>query len=242
MSGKKSAMKPPAQRSAPGGSDVHSESERVDRELAAAALLKRQRGERPTRQELAALRRIEKRKEEEDRWRHYSTVPKKHYLEMAGRQARTVNEQAVTYNLPIGGRTIDLAALIRALHDFLARNARKLAEDDLDPLMAGGSSQALEDYRRERAKIARLERLEREGRVVRVDEIRVGLQTISSHLRRAGEQIARQGHGEAHSILEEGLDASEEEIRARFGGGHEGGGGSTEENGLSPQEGTQEEK
>ncbi len=39
----------------------------LDRELAARALEKRKRGEQPTREELAALRRFEKAREEETR-------------------------------------------------------------------------------------------------------------------------------------------------------------------------------
>lgn len=48
---------------------------------------------------------------------------------MSGRQTKVLNEQAERYGIPLGGRTINLPAVVRALHEFLARNARKLSED-----------------------------------------------------------------------------------------------------------------
>ena len=71
-------------------------------------------------------------------------------------------KQAARYDLPMAGPTIDLPKFVRAVHDFLARNAQKLAQED-DPLLRSATtSPALEWYREERAKIAQLERLARE--------------------------------------------------------------------------------
>ncbi len=69
---------------------------------------------------------------------------------MSGRQTKVINEQAERYGIPFGGATINLPTVVRALHDFLADNAVKLARDD-DPLMQGVGSPALERYREERA-------------------------------------------------------------------------------------------
>lgn len=55
---------------------------------------------------------------------------------MAGRQVKVVNEQADRYGLPIGGATVDLQAFVRAVHDFLAAHARKLATTDEDDTFA----------------------------------------------------------------------------------------------------------
>ena len=60
---------------------------------------------------------------------------------MSGRQTKVLNEQADRYGLPLGGPVIDLPKLARALHDFLAANAKKLNTDDT-ALLGGGNSPA----------------------------------------------------------------------------------------------------
>ena len=49
---------------------------------------------------------------------------------MSGRQTKVINEQAARYDLPFGGPTIDLPDVVRALHDFLAKHAQRLASGD----------------------------------------------------------------------------------------------------------------
>lgn len=99
-------------------------SEKIDQELAAGCLRKRRAGEKTTREEVAALRRIEKAREEDLRWQYYETVPKKHYRELAGngekpRGAQIILDQAERYGLPLKGKTVNLREVIRAFHDFL---------------------------------------------------------------------------------------------------------------------------
>jgi len=114
-----------------------SAAETVERELAAVAVDKLARRETPTARELEALARVERRDEEEQRWRHYRTIPKKHWRRMSGRQAKVLNEQATRHGIPLGGPTISLAEVVRWLHDFLAANKVRLAcaeDDDTDPV------------------------------------------------------------------------------------------------------------
>lgn len=94
-----------------------------DRELALSALQKRRAGRKPTASAAAALRRYEQQQEEETRWRHYETIPKRHYCEMSGRQVKILNEQARQYGAPIGGPIINLREHLKWLHDWLAKNA-----------------------------------------------------------------------------------------------------------------------
>lgn len=81
---------------------------------------------------------------------------------MSDRQPKVINEQVVRYGIPFGGPKIDLPAVVRATHAFLAANAHKLAGDG-DAMMNGAGGPVLERYREERAVLARLDRLEREG-------------------------------------------------------------------------------
>ena len=187
------------------------------RRLAQTAIRKRQIGETPSRAELAAWKKWESLREEELRWKYYRTIPQKHWREMSGRQARVINEQAQRYGIPFGGASVDLPAAVRALHDFLARNKVKLARDDSDdPLLGGENSPALERYRDERAKLARLDRLEREKTLLPRDQVHELLGQIAALLRGAGENLQRQFGSDAHAVLDEALDDADREIERFF--------------------------
>lgn len=191
----------------------------IERQMAAAALDKRRRGVKPTAQELAALRRVEAAREEELRWEYYESVPKRHYVELSGRQPKILNEQADRYGLPLRGRTVNLREVIRGFHALLAANKHRLAargEED-DGLMASGRGRWIEAYRREKALLARMERREREGHLIPRPRLRTCLGLISSLLRRTADTLQRQFGAEAHGVLSEGLDEVERAIRDFLG-------------------------
>ena len=72
--------------------------------------------------------------------------------------------------------------------------------------MQGNGSPALERYREERAAIARLDRLEREGQLLPRDEVREALGRIAAILRGAGDTLQRQyGQAAADILLERGV-------------------------------------
>ncbi len=173
-----------------------------------------------TKEERNALKRHEKEKEERIRWQYYNSIPQKHWRQMSGRQTKVINEQAIRYEIPFGGASINLPAVVRSLHDFLAVNKHKLSRDD-DDLMNGAATPALERYREERAALARLDRLEREGKLVARDTIRQSLAQVASLIRAAGESLQRQFGQGAADVLNEALDDAEREIASFFEGSHE---------------------
>lgn len=187
-------------------------SQQLDRELASRAYRKVMAGETPTAQEQAALKRFEKEQEEARRWQYYESIPQKHWRQMSGRQTKVLHDQAERYGIPFGGRTIHLPKVIRAIHDFLATNARRLLTEEDELLYSSSSSPALERYREERAKLARLDRLEREGTLIPQDEVRQGLSQIVHILRMAAETLRSQCGPEALEILNDALDAATETI------------------------------
>ena len=187
----------------------------LDRRQAAEAYKKVLAGQELTVREQTALKRFEKEKEERLRWQYYASIPQKHWRDMSGRQAKIINEQALRYGIPFGGAMVSLPAVVRSLHDFLADNAHKLAQDD-DALLLGAGSPALERYREERALIARLDRLEREGQLLPRDDVRVALGRIAAILRGAGDTFQRQFGQPAADILLEALDDAEREIERSF--------------------------
>jgi hypothetical protein len=211
----KSAPPPPAgDVSAPAPA---SPASAVDQKLVRDAYKKVALGQDLSAREQAALKKHEKQREEQLRRKYYASIPQKHWREMSGRQTKVLNEQAALYGIPFGGPTINLPAVVRALHDFLAKNAQKLARDD-DPMMQGSLSPALEEYRGERTKLARLERLEREGQLVPRDQARAALGRIAAILREAGHALERQFGPAALEILSEALDEAEREIASQFDG------------------------
>jgi hypothetical protein len=133
---------------------------------------------------------------------------------MSGRQAKVLKEQSDLYGLPFGGPTINLGQLAKALHDFLAVHARRLTSrtESGDPLLGDSSSPALEQYRRERAVLARLDRLEREEQLLPRDETHDALSRISVILRRSLETIERQHGAAAADVLRQALDEADREI------------------------------
>jgi len=200
---------------------------RADQDLLARAVRKVMAREELSRREREVLNRHEKEQEEKRRWQYYGSISQKHWKEMSGRQAKVINEQAARYGIPFGGPTISLPAVVRALHDFLAENALKLAKEDDPLLQGGGNSPALERYREERASLAKLDRLEREGELIPRREGREALAQVATLIRGAGDALSRQFSPQAAEILHEALDDSRRVIDQTFGGTDADGDGET---------------
>jgi hypothetical protein len=185
----------------------------ADQRLAMAALEKRRRGIRPARDEAAALKRYETELDDQQRLKHFRAIRKREWKQWSQRQIKVINEQAQRYGLPMGGPTIDLPLFVQAFHDFLAKNARKLAgSESEDPSLAGMASPALEKKRQ--LDCRRLElRLQREqGLWIERTIIHEGHNRIGGILRVAGEAMLRQFGEAAQKILNDALDNCQREI------------------------------
>ena len=186
----------------------------ADRELVTAYIKKNRAGEKPTRRETAAYQRYQKQVEDGQRWQFYASIPKKHWATLSGRQHKVLDEQAGRYGIPILGSSIDLAAVARWLHDFLARNAQKLKPDD-DGLLQGDSDWA-ERYRRERALLVRLERREREGTLVDRERSHQCWTRVAGVILRCGEVLQRQYGPPALRLLNKALEDAQREVDSLF--------------------------
>lgn len=189
---------------------------RMDGDVVARAYRKVMDRQELTQAEREALKRHERQKEERLRWQYYRSIPQKHWRAMSGRQTKVINEQATRYGIPFGGAKIDLPAVVKNMHDFLAKNALKLARDD-DVLLQGGSSPALERYREERAELAHLDRLERQRQLLPRNEVKEALGRIAAMLRGAGDAQQRQFGAAAAEVLYDALDDSQREVDRSFG-------------------------
>jgi len=200
-----------------------SAAETIDRELAAAALEKRARHQKPSNQEIGALRRVERKREEQRRWECYGSIPKKHWREMSGRQAKVLNEQATRHGIPFGGRTVSLPDVVKRLHDFLAENKLRLqaeGDDATDPVrLAQRRATLAEAQAREiRAKLM-------VGTAVSTEEHDRALDLVCSAFRtainNAAGELSPRLAGKSVAAVREQLKAWAEETSDRFFGAPE---------------------
>lgn len=178
------------------------------RRAAARALEKKRAGQKPNTEEGRALRRFEKAAEEQKRWEHYGSIPKRHWQEMSGRQPKVLNEQSTRYGIPLRGRTIDLSSVAAWLHDFLAANSRKLATDDDDTTG--------EELKLWKAKRERLKYETEVGELIPRELFHAGMVLLARTMRTAGEKLGKHYGHEAQDILERALDNAQTALDRHF--------------------------
>ena len=191
-------------------------SDEIDNQLVVAALRKRNASQRVTGQEREALKRWEKKRDEDQRWENYRKCPQKDFLVMSGRQAKQVREQAARYGMPFDGRTINLPAFVKWVYDFLSKYARIIALADAEDLGSQTGSPWQEKLREETYYIRRLDRQKREGELVDRHVMHDGLARMAVVFRKIGERLERRFGPEAFAIYEEGLKVMEHEVNQLF--------------------------
>lgn len=186
-----------------------------------AALRKQQAGGKLNRSEQSKVDRYKAARDEHSRWAHYRTVPKKHWQAMSGRQQKILNEQALLYEIPtLDGPTIDLFAVIRWLHDFLAANGRKLLTEDDQLLDSSVGGPAIERLRLARAQLAELDLAQRREQVVSREKMHQVLGQVAAMFRSGGERLQKSAGGaDAYEIHEQMLDDVERLIEREFAEG-----------------------
>jgi len=208
----------------------------ADKRLAVAALRKQADGLKPNRQELAALRRVEKARERAGRHTHYHNCPLADYRAMSGRQTKVLQEQAERHGIPCAGPVIDLAAVIRRFHDLLAehRDALAAAKQDVGAGVPGSESRAEAMRRREIARAGREElRLERErGRLIPRDEHEASRRAlvlwVDGVFERAASELAASLGPKAQPVVAHYF----EELRSHIAGDDHDGPNEQDENGA----------
>jgi hypothetical protein len=175
------------------------------RKLAAAALEKKRNGKKPTIEESRALRRLEKAAEEQKRWEHYGSIPKKHWQELSGRQAKVINDFADRWGAPLRGPTVDLGSFVAWVFDWFSANKHHLAA----MLGPGNPSD-----RYMAAKAAREEiRLELDRQTfISKELIRSMFGTIAASNRRFAQRLEKQFGSAARADYEACLDDQHETI------------------------------
>lgn len=203
--------------------------DKIDAFLAAEALRKRRAGVALSRQEAAALRRVERATEEAKRWQFYATVPSKHLKAMVGRQANQLQNLQRDFGIPIAGRTVDIGPVLKALVDLLLDNSRRLRETVCDDPLLEGAAQTLKDEyvrqqimeKKEVAIIRREERRRIQRRTIDVDQLRTFFAEAVPLLHDAAEGMKRDGQTEAHERLNQTLDVLQLLIDRMFDGNND---------------------
>jgi hypothetical protein len=189
---------------------------RADLDLVKSAIAKKQLGRELSKSERRALVRYDAEQDERRGRRFIAAVPKKTYCEFAGRQTKVLHEQADAYGIPLRGATIDLAAVIRWLHDFLAEHKYALpaivsGEDGATSPRDKLTLEQIEVYKRRvvllEQKIAR-----EEAMLIPRHEIHELLVQLAKVLRGAGERLHKQYGEQAASILDAALSDYESTI------------------------------
>lgn len=158
-----------------------------------------------------AKSKTEKVQDEAVRWEHYRSIPAKHWIEMSGRQAKTLIEQAERYGIPFGGAVVDLPAVVKALHDFFHDHGRHfaavLARGD-DELMAGGetSDEALRRYRMAKAADAEYELELKKKALMTRDTVFETLGGFCNSIKRSMQILERDFGKDAVDVVQQGLE------------------------------------
>lgn len=198
-----------------------------DVQLARRGLRRIREDKQATNQELAAIKRIREAQEDEVRWRHYRSVPQRHYAEMSGLSPKSVLQQAATYGFPVQGRVIDLAAVVAHLHRFLTENAASLrgyarraglgtAQPGADENAEASSDERGSSDERltlARARLKEMEVAQRMGLLIDREAVRRGMNTAAARLREAAIMLQRQYGADAGVIIEEALEEIERKMR-----------------------------
>ena len=202
----------------------HAEQEQIE-QRAAECLRKQKAGQKPSPGELSALTKLRSMREEEERWRYYQTVPKKHYVRMSGRQHKILDEQGVRYGIPLMGAVVDLPKVITWLHDFLAENGPLLIRTvGQENLLAGDvqDSPALEKLREVTFRLKQLELEEKKGNLLRRNQIHEGFAVFCARIRGCGDQRQKKCGPDALEILNQALEGGEKDILQLLGNVEEG--------------------
>lgn len=132
-------------------------------------------------------------------------VPKSVYESMSGRVTATLHQQADRYQLPLRGPSIDLFAVVKRFHDFLAENKYKFVDDDPD--VAGPSSPALEELRRVKVEQERIKLASMESRFVDRALVREFLGQLATHIRQTSDRAESLFGRDGRELINQMLDA-----------------------------------
>ncbi|MEO9590889.1 hypothetical protein [Rhodopirellula bahusiensis] len=199
--------------------------DRVERALAAA--LKSHRGSKLTQTESRDLAWHQKQQHERIAREAYEAVPKGVFCAMAGRQQRTVDDQAEKYGLDVEGPDVDLFLFIKSAFDLISANAGSIRPNHVSFDIEEGDDVGALEYKLKLSKlqeeVTKLqqtnERLgiqikHERGDTINRQDLRALLGWFSTRVEGFGQQLRRTSGGEeAQTTLNEFLEQLAAECR-----------------------------
>ena len=174
-------------------------------------MAKQARGDKLSRDELRDAQWLQARNRETELRELLAAVPKGLYCQLAGRQQKVVDEQARRYQLPLTGSEVDLFSAIKAVHDFLARNAELLGSGGEEDLVTERMRGQVEHLRTKK-KLLDLEIEQRQNTLVGRDELGEVLVWWEQQLRAFGELLGRKYGREAQQLTNDFLRRAADEL------------------------------
>lgn len=186
--------------------------------LVQSALVKKKAGTKLLAKEISALEKWEQLQDERRGLRFVHAVPKKYWVAWSGRQQRTLNAQADLYGLPVGGATIDVPALAKWLHDWLATHKQALSELVAVEDLPEGEAKTLQGkllaekvaQLKHRNLLLQSQLAEKQQQLLPRDQVHELLVRAAQLLRSAGDRLYKQHGQEAGDILAHALDDFDE--------------------------------
>lgn len=173
------------------------------------------RGEKLTERQQRALDFVDREDKERLRVEILGRFPKREYLAIIRKSQKSLDEQALKFDLPIlRGDTIDLTEVIESFHELLADFAERFNQDPNDR-----NALECEKLRSQiaqmthRTELLKLNYARENADSIRRAEVRQRLAWIADELRQFGVMIGVQYGKGAQKLLNDLLDKMEREIR-----------------------------
>ena len=184
--------------------------------LVRSALDKIHLGNSLTNRELAAYKRWNAAQREAHVQEFIRAIPQKKYRSWCDvKDAKTIYKHCDLYGFPVRGKTIDVTAVVRHLHNFLVDKGSVLQAK------ASAVAEADSEIQRQRAAkadILEMERDEKRGTLLPRSLVHDMHVRFAARLRKAADSLGRRFGAEAQRVLADALDDCERFVNDTLGG------------------------
>lgn len=131
------------------------------------------------------------------------SIPKGVYVEMASVPKSTIDKHARQTGLPVLGATVNLFSVVSWIHHQVKANRAAWSETEA----------AIDEGRREDARIKRIRRQQLEDELIPRDQVRAVNDRLAHHLRGYGEWLTKRDEKDILAKWNKMLDAFEREMK-----------------------------
>lgn len=136
-----------------------------------------------------------------------AVLPKKHYVDLAGKPSQTLHNHADNYGVPCRGHTVNVGEVLAFFHQFLVDNQSLLKSN-------ANNSDWRELERQETYFMTRMKRLEKAGQLVPKPDMEELMMRVASIFHGLGDQLERTYGPDAREMVNTGLASFLREVEA----------------------------